>query len=188
MRGATRQRPSHWCVVCYFNPRAPCGARPVHDSIIGECRVISIHAPLAGRDDATYPERYNLKRFQSTRPLRGATGILPARTRASMISIHAPLAGRDQLLATAWAISTYFNPRAPCGARPATSCAHCRRAYFNPRAPCGARRFRMMGSRGTCYFNPRAPCGARRHSQSRTGTAPNFNPRAPCGARRGQTR
>ena len=56
---------------------------------------ISTHAPLAGRDSALPFRAYALVIFQSTRPLRGATGrpvhILP-----------------DIL---------YFNPRAPCGAR-----------------------------------------------------------------------
>ncbi len=36
-------------------------------------------------------------------------------------------------------------------------------SYFNPRAPCGARRGRDGSARRYhLYFNPRAPCGARR--------------------------
>ena len=57
-----------------FNPRAPCGARPV----------IVVAANL-------------MPKFQSTRPMRGATGR--------------PRADRWHSLG--------FNPRAPCGARPA---------------------------------------------------------------------
>ena len=57
--------------------------------------VISIHAPHAGRDyDITWDEGGHPE-FQSTRPMRGATGI-------------------------SWELmqaDTYFNPRAPCGAR-----------------------------------------------------------------------
>ena len=57
----------------YFNPRAPYGAR--HYQVQGrQQRVyISIHAPHTGRDkqlcDLVPPE----KKFQSTRPIRGAT-------------------------------------------------------------------------------------------------------------------
>ena len=80
---------------------------------------ISIHAPLAGRDkdfavrlvdkakfQSTRPLRgatyagdtyyYFAIGFQSTRPLRGATPAGKAKKAPLYISIHAPLAGRDQ--------------------------------------------------------------------------------------------
>ena len=55
---------------------------------------ISIHAPLAGRDEKEKPE-----------------------TKPESISIHAPLALRDWF--NRYVVSRYlnFNPRAPCGAR-----------------------------------------------------------------------
>ena len=56
----------------YFNPRAPCGARPYSSMI--HCTSV---------------------RFQSTRPLRGATVNFTHKPSAVTISIHAPLAGRD---------------------------------------------------------------------------------------------
>ena len=102
-----------------FNPRAPRGARPLQaaDNILGS--VISIHAPLAGRDRrARRTLRQNLHFnpraprgarpalsaksivgavFQSTRPSRGATGWVTVISDAGDdISIHAPLAGRDR--------------------------------------------------------------------------------------------
>ena len=146
-----------------FNPRAPCGARP---------------APHFGGVFS--------KKFQPTRPLRGATNL------------SCGLCGKNK----------NFNPRAPCGARPTpTRSQCCRNGNFNPRAPCGARQnglqiYQSWGRfqptrplRGATEhrvdhlvrqldFNPRAPCGARRAvaraaSQARN----NFNPRAPCGAR-----
>ena len=56
--------------------------------------------------------------FQPTRPLRGATiGLKMA-----------------VLL-----FSVYFNPRAPCGARPNKTVWNKEIIHFNPRAPCGAR-------------------------------------------------
>ena len=58
-------------------------------------QLISIHAPRVGRDCAAL--------------------VLRARHR---ISIHAPRVGRDMLSAIWYLIQRYFNPRAPCGARP----------------------------------------------------------------------
>ena len=58
----------------HFNPRAPYGAR--HAVTLDDllCRDISIHAPHTGRD----PDREVIfmpkNEFQSTRPIRGATG------------------------------------------------------------------------------------------------------------------
>ena len=56
----------------------------------------------------------------------------------------------------------YFNPRAPCGARPALVFLVSFGFHFNPRAPCGARPNKSIGILATFDFNPRAPCGARR--------------------------
>ena len=55
-----------------FNPRAPCGARPLDAHQVCQSFV-----------------------FQSTRPMRGATNVLVRRVPVSSISIHAPHAGRD---------------------------------------------------------------------------------------------
>ena len=58
-----------------FNPRAPCGARPDRSSEgVAACR------------------------FQSTRPVRGATPLPPCRAVSVIVSIHAPRAGRDALV------------------------------------------------------------------------------------------
>ena len=105
---------------------------------------ISIRAPRAGRDAPGMD--YNLDRckFQSARPIRGAT--------------------RPTLMVRY--ISSYFNPRAPCGARPTTPRRPRADRYFNPRAPCGARQPPSMWSGQKIYFNPRAPCGARQSTSS----------------------
>ena len=57
--------------------------------------IISIHAPLAGRDLKRLLRLASLAQFQSTRPLRGATHGLCRAAWNRNISIHAPLAGRD---------------------------------------------------------------------------------------------
>ena len=47
--------------------------------------------------------------------------------------------------------------------------------YFNPRAPCGARPLAVMLSpRNAAHFNPRAPCGARQMSLSETASSSVF--------------
>ena len=147
---------------------------------------ISIHAPHTGRDVQLNGLDDELKAFQSTRPIRGAT-----------------IRGKNAELGL-----TYFNPRAPYGARP-TGCPiwTIRRRYFNPRAPYGARlalaaalgvvgpisihaphtgrdtqplsatrlppTFQSTRPIRGATISPRWPCCR----------LPNFNPRAPYGAR-----
>ena len=95
IRGAT------WGMVCrsgmvsYFNPRAPYGARLVY-----------MRRELSSR------------LFQSTRPIRGATPDVAVDGIGAVISIHAPHTGRDGFSILSPSSSrTYFNPRAPYGAR-----------------------------------------------------------------------
>ena len=145
---------------------------------------ISIHAPLAGRDRHGY-----------------ATALFEA------ISIHAPLAGRDRRWGWPCPARWYFNPRAPCGARPlaspGVSCfcifqstrplrgATFKPApqpldlvYFNPRAPCGARPARHGGGRSIFAFQSTRPLRGATLSPPRLADRRwDFNPRAPCGAR-----
>ena len=105
-------------------------------------QTISIHAPLAGRDcrrEIRVPQKCV---FQSTRPSRGATrgGCVHIHPRQEKISIHAPLAGRDLATACLLICSSYFNPRAPRGARrPGDAVKSHGPKDFNPRAPRGAR-------------------------------------------------
>ena len=73
LRGATGHARDFCSDGTNFNPRAPCGARQHRLDLRRQIVVISIHAPLAGRDAIA-------RRFISA----------PA-----TISIHAPLAGRD---------------------------------------------------------------------------------------------
>ena len=102
----------------YFNPRTPCGVRPAPCGAPPMANPISIHAPLAGCDPPRQPWIMSRARFQSTHPLRGATGPVVQHRR----------------------VEVDFNPRTPCGVRPKT---HAAPAYsginFNPRTPCGVR-------------------------------------------------
>ena len=140
LRGATPRDACLLALTRYFNPRAPCGARRAFLSVVSDAVVISIHAPLAGRDSAAREggrrsvyfnprapcgarqlhtrsnphhvdfnprapcgarrliggqKKHENRKFQSTRPLRGATLTNKEENKKWKISIHAPLAGRD---------------------------------------------------------------------------------------------
>ena len=147
-------------------------------------RSISIHAPLAGCDQAfpspaplspafqsTHPLRGATRAdkgrgtgaaFQSTHPLRGATRVSVKRADLIKISIHAPLAGCDDPARGRHRSDQDFNPRTPCGVRrPRWPGVH-HRWHFNPRTPCGVRPSIMWVLSSVCpYFNPRTPCGVR---------------------------
>ena len=73
MRGATRECNGTDLCRHSFNPRVPCGARPLPSGL----------PPMQAR-------------FQSTRPMRGATCCHDAGGDAGRVSIHAPHAGRDR--------------------------------------------------------------------------------------------
>ena len=95
LRGATAVVRPAWPRYCHFNPRTPCGVRRDVDQCSFGFDIISIHAPLAGRDKDGAQQQGRQD-----------------------ISIHAPLAGRDLCAMALRAGASYFNPRAPCGVRP----------------------------------------------------------------------
>ncbi len=168
-----------------FNPRAPCGARPVIESCVFVCRTrFNPRAPCGARPRwcAVLDKR---SWFQSTRPVRGATVLPPQAPLQYAVSIHAPRAGRDTVLQAEADVMQSFNPRAPCGARQFTKCYllhyDCR---FNPRAPCGARRDsrgKLVKIHRVSIHAPRAGRDMREKLEIKVKTC--FNPRAPCGAR-----
>ena len=105
LRGATSWNTPQECHCLHFNPRTPCGVRPVNNGEISAAEAISIHAPLAGCDSGVrlvdISKLYfnprtpcgvrrgveNLANlgavFQSTHPLRGATCIMTERFAAA---------------------------------------------------------------------------------------------------------
>ena len=152
-----------WSAPFNFNPRTPCGVRPlghqfelveatisIHAPHAGcdscsrsrECRYtyISIHAPHAGCDRSATSSSWLRQRFQSTHPMRGATW---------------PSAGIS-------ACSKNFNPRTPCGVRPIVK-FHALLALgisiHAPHAGCDLVVFSVYICTGN--FNPRTPCGVR---------------------------
>ena len=125
----------------HFNPRSPCGERlccwhilasglgfqstlPLRGATVDVYRHqpspdISIHAPLAGSDPISAISSTRSARFQSTLPLRGATCRDDLMRDPAFISIHAPLAGSDTIENSISDLQSDFNPRSPCGERPA---------------------------------------------------------------------
>ena len=153
----TATRTSLWC----FNPRAPCGARPAYAS--GLCVVYG---------------------FQSTRPMRGATWYTSRNSPFRQVSIHAPHAGRDSGHVCTLPHRNRFNPRAPCGARPAIAPAISVASMFQSTRPMrGATgpRNRPCVSIGVSIHAPHA--GRDRCPVLQSPHPSRFNPRAPCGAR-----
>ena len=145
--------------------------------------------------------------FQSTLPVRGATGREWQRRSIGMISIHAPRAGSDvkrRIPGDADIAISIHAPRAGSDAKAETLPArtrisiHAPRAgsdgcvciyicnpwYFNPRSPCGERRSRpACGCCRAQNFNPRSPCGERQQCAAVDSVLGDFNPRSPCGER-----
>ena len=105
--------------VWNFNPRTPCGVRPIANV----------------RDNPIYA-------FQSTHPLRGATLRFFHRGKLLLISIHAPLAGCDRQGNSKHRHQpTSFQSTHPLrGATSTPSIKSIARTHFNPRTPCGVRR------------------------------------------------
>ena len=138
--------------------------------------------------------------------MRGATGSIQEYAREDGISIHAPRAGCDIRPGSGTEAGTDFNPRTPCGVRPAISFTGWPVFNFNPRTPCGVRRLLMGGvgasveisihaPRAGCDLHPlvelhklgisihapRAGCDLPRPAYP--GRTVYFNPRTPCGVR-----
>ena len=98
------------------------------------------------------------KLFQPTRPLRGATVMDWFGDVFFIISTHAPLAGRDVELLPLTTSKEEFQPTRPLrGATLRFVLVTSSFSYFNPRAPCGARRFLSLPNFLVPKFQPTRP-------------------------------
>ena len=123
--------------------------------------------------------------FQSTHPLRGATGIFHHRALALLISIHAPLAGRDL---TPDALSFAFlgiSIHAPLAGRDPDHYfnAVAIRLFQSTRPLRGATYRSHIRFRSSIFQSTRPLRGATSLHRSKLLPLSHFNPRAPCGAR-----
>ncbi len=177
--GARRGNSLRAPIPTYFNPRAPYGARLRTNENVGGLFDISIHAPLTGRDGwlrfcqrensnfnprAPYGARRHAiskrtvtNKFQSTRPLRGATKSVGDARKLLCISIHAPLTGRDYsgMSISAWRFN--FNPRAPYGARPLPKMAKITMITFQSTRPLRGATVGLRRSTPTLLFQSTRP-------------------------------
>ncbi len=125
VRGATSPgSPSAWNQTD-FNPRAPCGARR-------GCR--RRRSPASRNFNPRAPCRARRKhvamgtlfpKFQSTRPVRGATRHVAKAHVRRVISIHAPRAGRDDGDGVADAAAQPISIHAPRAGRDVVELAQC---------------------------------------------------------------
>ena len=144
-------------MYAYFNPRSPCGERRAPRVAASCSGHISIHAPRVGSDSArrlsiTTSGNFNprspcgerlpwpacsssTRRFQSTLPVWGATQFSIWYAPDGLISIHAPRVGSDRYKAFHTRPRLYFNPRSPCGERPATYGVQSSAATFQSTLP-----------------------------------------------------
>ena len=148
----------------YFNPRSPCGERPLKPAISFCVIAISIHAPRVGSDQLLLSLVRLLAIFQSTLPVWGATcyaGYVAGCDYGFQSTL--PVWGATWISSPGSLMIPYFNPRSPCGERPGImTTARYLQDDFNPRSPCGERPLHLVSEPAyTPYFNPRSPCGER---------------------------
>ena len=162
MRGATiaswPKRPNK----ADFNPRAPCGARQTGKKEGTTPKKFQSTRPVRGATVVSVAASGTAPVFQSTRPVRGATLHHAAPPSDPLFQSTRPVRGatsNSPHLKTPKTISIHA-PRA--GRDTARLPPICSASNFNPRAPCGARRRPApKAPKQTRHFNPRAPCGAR---------------------------
>ena len=144
-----------------FNPRIPCGMRPI---------LLTIHP--------------RLRRFQSTHPVWDATILQGFVVAERGVSIHASRVGCDHPQSARGYDALRFNPRIPCGMRlygywldptPKNVSIHASRV--------GCDQDRLGNAGSGKGFNPRIPCGMRLPGPGRSALLGCFNPRIPCGMR-----
>ena len=160
MRGATKGAEDVYTCTLFQSTRPMRGATEDIEQFIADT-LVSIHAPHAGRDCGSpspldlHP-RFNPRapcgarqtpltdmkssgRFQSTRPMRGATIRKAYNLPIIDVSIHAPHAGRDVVLLKYDCIRQVSIHAPHAGRDLISTCPAASPASFNPRAPCGAR-------------------------------------------------
>ena len=189
LRGATKPviKPRLGGEISIHAPLAGCDTRLL---LFPTPAAISIHAPLAGCDplicrkiwgeflfQSTHPLRgatgkpiraKKYTQFQSTHPLRGATGYGRSRLGRRNISIHAPLAGCDD-------VGRNDESQHPISIHaPLAGCDYKKdprrysQRYFNPRTPCGVRPNRNHRSQSRFIFQSTHPLrGATGHRKPR---------------------
>ena len=140
-----------------FNPRAPCGAR--------QRGWLDFKAGT---------------KFQSTRPMRGATVIENLQEAVDDVSIHAPHAGRDGYATLVYTVAQPFQSTRPMRGATGVLCERVGAFCVSIHAPHAGRdsTWRVLPL-FLSRFNPRAPCGARPGSLHPRRSSPVFQSTRP---------
>ena len=144
---------------------------------------ISIHAPLAGRDAALW-RGAAIGGISIHAPLAGRDLTYHGAPKRGKISIHAPLAGRDNVTYQNSYIFIAFQSTRPLRGATRRPDDGLGVPSISIHAPLAGRDLMVAKTLTSLrHFNPRAPCGARPFLCAPPYISCYFNPRAPCGAR-----
>ena len=143
----------------YFNPRSPCGERRSDGADLLHEGSISIHAPRAGSDLNRHCGYEMADDISIHAPRAGSDRPLLERTNIMAISIHAPRAGSDLLFECIIPREMSFQSTLPVrGATPFRwSCSGGSLDDFNPRSPCGERQTGKQAPALTLRFQSTLP-------------------------------
>ena len=119
--GSDQHHRSLQSIIKYFNPRSPCGERPIQKTAYQKNML-----------------------FQSTLPVWGATRAITAILQGVRDFNPRSPCGERHTRHSVGILLINFNPRSPCGERPFKMWQLLpRKSYFNPRSPCGERQHQI---------------------------------------------
>ena len=159
-----RHENNFWFGACQpnFNPRAPCGARQIGNSPYSKPINFNPRAPCEARQ--LFPlHELSTSEFQSTRPMRGATGYGKTYAlRQYAFQSTRPMRGATFQIEPEALVELFQSTRPMRGATPESEVKNLAGRKISIHAPHAGRD--LCQARGSCrphHFNPRAPCGAR---------------------------
>ena len=151
-----------WPGRCYFNPRAPYGARPGFALITVWNIWISIHVPRTGHDDALFHLSHH-RGISIHVPRTGHDRGAGRCGESTGISIHVPRTGHDEMRIVHEVQYMIF--QSTCPVQGTTSAYELRLLVMGFQSTCpvqGTTSEIRKNRRRKCDFNPRAPYRARR--------------------------
>ena len=168
--------------ISFFRQSMPSFYMNAPDCICSPGR-LPLGAFCAGRDDlereALHDDRISIRAPRAGRDFLRLQDIARA-----LISIHAPRVGRDSSTRRSRRRASHFNPRAPCGVRPALIFFQMPTSNFNPRTPCGVRQCAKCSRRLAACISIHAPrAGCDLDTEKPLVHVDDFNPRTPCEVR-----
>ena len=146
--------------------------------------MISIHAPLAGRDVRLFASYCAMFNFNPRAPCGARRHIGRTASRVYNFNPRAPCGAR-LFHGKPQSVSNIFQSTRPLRGATTATVTFLTEDLFQSTRPLRGATVRIVPKDQTIYnFNPRAPCGARHTLPTPTYIVSDFNPRAPCGARR----